>query len=72
MEVLDRRFDVFVAIDLDALLETSVLKRMKKINWCLTLRSTSRFMIQAPLKEEQETEQGHPYSLEALTPTRYI
>lgn len=32
MEVLDRRFDVFVAIDLDVLLETSVLKRMKKIN----------------------------------------
>lgn len=57
MEVLDRRFDVFVAIDLDVLLETSVLKRMKKINWCLTQRSTSRFMNQALLKEEQETEQ---------------
>lgn len=31
-EVLDRRFEVFVAIDLGALLETSVLKRMKKIS----------------------------------------
>lgn len=31
-EVLVRRLDVFVVIDLDVLVETSVLKRMKNLN----------------------------------------
>lgn len=69
---LDRRFDAFVATDLDALVESSVLKKGEQTELVEARHSSaSRFTMQMLLEEEQRGNRTHqpltPHSSAAQT-----